>query len=118
MTEDVQSYFDAVPEDRRALLKVLEDLILSLYPNAEVVMWYGMPTYRLRPGWSGWVAIANWKHHIALYANSHGHFDSFRQAYPKVKTTKSCIQLKPSDPLPLEALAQVIRHAMDEAAEG
>lgn len=112
--DDVRAYFESVPEDRRAALRALEALILGLYPDAEVLLWYGMPTYRKKRGWSNWVSIANKKQYISLYTNAHGHLDAFREAHPEVKTGKGCINLKPGAALPTEALREVIRHAMDE----
>ncbi|MEP7358713.1 MAG: hypothetical protein ABI847_15810, partial [Anaerolineales bacterium] len=39
MDAKVQRYLDALPEDRRPLFNRLQDLILGLYPKAEVVIW-------------------------------------------------------------------------------
>ncbi len=115
--DEVTSYFEAQPEERRAMLLALQEIILRLYPEAEVLLWYRMPTYRVRRGWSGWVSIANKRDYVSLYTNGQGHLDAYRAAHPKGRTGKGCINLKPGEPLPVEALEVVIRHAMDEPPE-
>ena len=64
MNQDVQQYFNAVPEERMALVQKLHSLIVGLYPNADIDMSYRMPTYKAK---DGWVALANQKHYVSLY---------------------------------------------------
>ena len=113
MDKGVQGYFDAVPEDRKPLLGRLHALIMDLYPDAEVRMWYRMPTYRAR---SGWVALANQKHYVSLYTNGAHHIAGFKARYPSIKTGTGCINLKVTDPFPVAALKRVVRHAMEHPA--
>lgn len=110
MKPDVKRYFKAVPDDRQQLLKSLHELIIGLYPQAELDMSYRMPTYKAK---GGWVAIANQKHHVSLYTCGAHHLAGFRQKYPGFKTGKGCIHFKTTDRLPLTALKQVIRHAIE-----
>ena len=58
MNRDVQRYLDAVPTERKPLVNKLHELIVGLYPVANVDMSYRMPTYKAK---DGWVAIANQK---------------------------------------------------------
>ena len=110
MNEEVQRYIDALPEERRPLFEKLQGLIMSLCPNAEVLMWYRMPTYRIKPGW---VALANQKHYVSLYTNGAHHIADFKARYPRIKTGAGCINLKVIDEFPVSALRKVIRHAME-----
>lgn len=64
MNKEVQRYMDAVPEEQRPLFDKLYALIMGLYPNAEVVISYQIPTYRVK---SGWVALGYWKDDVSLY---------------------------------------------------
>lgn len=107
---DVQDYFDALPEDRRAPVMALHELILQLYPEADVDMAYKMPTYKAK---GGWVALANQKQYVSLYTCGAAHLVAFKAQYPKIKTGKGCINFKPSAQLPLEAIAQVVQHAIE-----
>ena len=61
----------------------------------------------------GWVAIANQKHYVSLYTCGYHHIEDFKNAYPKVRTGKGCINFREKDELPLDALADVVRHAIE-----
>jgi len=110
MDEQVQAYLDAVPEDRKPLFEALHALILSLYPDAEVTLSYRMPTYKAK---SGWVALGYRKDGVSLYTCGAHHLAAFRARHPKIKTGTGCINFRTGDPLPLPALKQVIRHAIE-----
>jgi uncharacterized protein YdhG (YjbR/CyaY superfamily) len=107
---EVQRYIDAVPEERKPLFLKLQALILGLYPNAEVLMWYRMPSYRVKPGW---VALANQKHYVSLDTNGEHHIAEFKAEYPRIKTGTGGINLKVTDQFPVAALKKVIRHAIE-----
>lgn len=106
----VNEYMQSLVEGRRQKVQLLSDLILSLYPNAEVSMKYKMPTFSID---TGWVAIANQKNYVSLYTCSAQHLEQFKQCYPTIKTGTGCINFKDKDDLPIDALKQVITSAMD-----
>ncbi len=106
----VKAYWKDIPDERKERLVQLHEIIMGLYPAAEVSMKYKMPTYQVG---DGWVAIANQKHYISVYTCGAHHLELFKEKHPEIKTGKGCINLKPSDPLPIEDLQQVIRHAME-----
>lgn len=103
-------YIEAVPEDRKPLFERLHALILSLYPDAEVVLSYGVPTYRAK---TGWVALGYRKDGVSLYTCGAHHLAAFKAKHPKIKTGTGCINLRTGDPVPAAALKQVIRHAIE-----
>jgi len=110
MREEVQRFIDAVPADRRPLFDRLHALILGLYPHAEVVISYGVPTYRAKPGW---VALSYWKFGVSLYPNGPHHIAEFKAKYPAIKTGKGSINFRVTDVVPLAALKKVIQHAIE-----
>ena len=110
MNRDVQRYMESVPQDRKLVVGKLHTLILELYPNAEVDMSYKMPTYKVK---DGWVALANQKRYISLYTCGPHHIAAFKEKYPAIKTGKGCINLKPTDEIPVSALKEVVKHAIE-----
>ncbi len=112
MQQDVQSYFDAIPESRRERFMTIHDLIVRLYPQAAIDMSYRMPTYRVG---DGWVALANQKHYISLYTCGESHLQSYKLKHPTQKTGKGCINFRARDELHYEDLAAVIRHAIESS---
>jgi uncharacterized protein YdhG (YjbR/CyaY superfamily) len=114
MNKEVQLYVDAVPDERKPLFDRLHALIMGLYPNAEVVMSYRIPTYRAK---SGWIALANQKHYVSLYTSGEHHIMEFKAKYPAIKTGKGCINFKEADPVPVAALKKAIKHAIEHPTQ-
>lgn len=110
MTSDVSDYIASAAVDHRQIMKTLHQLILRLYPDARVDMQYKMPTYHFG---EGWVAMASQKRHVSLYTCGAPHIAEFKRRHPKIKTGKGCINLKPTDPLPLADLENVVTHAIE-----
>lgn len=110
MKAEVETYFAAVPASRRARIMALHELVLELYPEAKVDLQYRMPTYHVD---AGWVALANQKNYVSLYTCGYHHISEFRERHPRIKTGKGCINLRDRDPLPLDDLRSVIRHAIE-----
>jgi uncharacterized protein YdhG (YjbR/CyaY superfamily) len=121
MNKDVRRYVEAAPKDRtgrkltdgreaRRLFDKLQAMILDLYPQAEVVISYQIPTYKAK---SGWVALGYWSGGVSLYTNGPHHIEDFKAQYPAIKTGKGSINFRVSDPVPVTALKRVIRHAIE-----
>jgi uncharacterized protein YdhG (YjbR/CyaY superfamily) len=114
MNEEVQRFIDAVPDERRPLFDRIRALIEAVYPEAEVKLSYGVPTFKMK---SGWVGLGYWKNGVSLYTNGPHHLSGFIREHPGVKTGKGSINLRLTDNVPEESLARVIRHAMDGLKE-
>ena len=110
MNEEVQRYVDAVTDERRLLFDKLHALIMGLYPDAEVVMWYRIPTYRAK---SAWVGLGYYKDGVSLYTNGPHHLAEFKAEYPGIKTGKGSINLKVTAAIPVLALQKVITHTIE-----
>lgn len=88
----------------------LHSLVLRLFPEADVDLSYRMSTYRFG---DDWVALANQKRYVSLYTCSAHHLVNFKQAYPKIKTGKGCINFKLSDEFEDTIVMEVIRQAIE-----
>ncbi len=110
MNKEVQRFVDAVPDDRRPYYDKLHALIMGMYPNAEVVIAYGIPTYKAK---SGRVGLGYWKGGVSLYTYGAHHLEEFRGQYPAIKTSTGTINLKLSDSVPVAALKKVIKHSIE-----
>ena len=47
MEDAVRRYIDAIPTDKKPLFDRLHSLILDLYPAADIVLSYQIPTYKV-----------------------------------------------------------------------
>jgi uncharacterized protein YdhG (YjbR/CyaY superfamily) len=108
MQEDVAAYFNAASPQRRERLLALHELIVRTLPAAELSLGYRMPTYKTA---SGWVAIANQKSYVSLYTCSAAHIADFKAKHSQLKTGTGCINFRDKDPLPMQDIAAVVRHA-------
>ncbi len=94
MDEAVRRYIDAVDPAHRALFDRVHNLILTAYPDADVVLSYQMPTYKV--GKRRLFAGA-WQHGISIYGWGQGRDGGFADRHPELRASKGTIRLRPED---------------------
>ena len=92
MDDDVRQYIDAIEPAHRRLFDRVHLLILEARPEAEVVLSYGMPTYRV--GRSR-LFVAVWKHGVSIYGWAEGRDAGFVARHPDLVSGKGTIKLRP-----------------------
>lgn len=122
----VEAYLAELPEDRRAAVGVVRDVVNANLPEGYVEeMYFGMigwvipledypDTYNGRP--LAIASLASQKNHMALYLMglySEGpELDWFRQQYDdremRLDMGKSCVRFKRLDQVPLDVVGEVI----------
>ncbi len=112
MDESVRKYVDAIPAERRPLFDQLQSLILDLYPDADVVISYQVPTYKAK---GGRVSLGLWKDGVSLYTTGPEYIESFKARHPRIKTGKASINFGLADDLPEEDVREVVRQAIEQA---
>ncbi|WP_025763616.1 DUF1801 domain-containing protein [Dyadobacter tibetensis] len=127
----VEAYLEALPEDRQAVMRAIRKILLENLPTGFVeTMSYGMigyvvphelyPTgYHVDPSLPlPFINLASQKNYIALYHMGlyadPDMLEWFRQEFPnhtkqKLNMGKSCIRLKPNQPIPLKLIAELSR---------
>lgn len=129
----VDEYLNTLPDDRRAVVAAMRDVILQHLPEGyrESMNWgmisYEIPlerypnTYNKQP--LGYLGLAAQKNHFALYIMSayadseqdHWLKEEFRKAGKKLDMGKSCLRFRKLDDLPLDVIGQVIAATPPEA---
>jgi hypothetical protein len=124
--ESVEQYLQELPEERRAVVSAVRDVVLrSLPPGYREAIGFGMitwgipledypKTYNGHP--LGYAALAAQKNYYALYlmtpymnpAQEQWLRDEFKKAGKKLDMGKSCLLFKKLDDLPLDAIATLI----------
>jgi len=128
----VEEYLAELPEERRAVISVVRDVILSHLPEGyeEAMAWgmigYAIPlerypnTYNKKP--LAFVALAAQKNYYSLYLMC-AYQDSedeaflrraFAKAGKKLDMGKCCIRFRRLDELPLDAIGEVIARTPPE----
>ena len=93
MAEAVRRYREEMDSEYRPVFDRLHRLIVAVCPDAEVVLSYGMPTYRVG---RRRLNIGVWKHGLSLYA-SPNRDGGFSARHPELASGKGTIKLRPSD---------------------
>jgi uncharacterized protein DUF1801 len=91
--EAVRRYRDEMDGEYRPVFDRLHRLILAMWPHAEVVLSYGMPTYRIG---RRRLNIGVWKHGLSLYV-SPNRDGGFSARHPELASGKGTIKLRPAD---------------------
>jgi hypothetical protein len=92
--ETVQAYIDGVAAGHRPLFDRLHRLILDVHPDADVVLSYHMPTYKVG---RRRLFLAAWKHGVSIYGWGRDHDAGFTARHPALKAGQATIQLRPED---------------------
>jgi uncharacterized protein YdhG (YjbR/CyaY superfamily) len=117
MSEAVDSYIAALPDDQGQALAALRARLRALLPDHLEVMSYAMPGFR-QPGPKGRMVVgyAAFAKHLGIYPHS-GTVIPLIDCGP-FKTSKSGVLFTPDRPLPDALLRQIIETRQAELAAG
>lgn len=90
----VRAYIEGIAAEYRPLFDRLHGLILGAYPDAAVVLSYGIPTYN-RGGER--IHVGAWKHGVSIYGWRKDQDGGFVARHPALKTSTGTIRLRPED---------------------
>ena len=93
MDEAVRRYRDEMDSKYRPVFDRLHRLISATCPDAELVLSYDMPTYRIG---RRRLNVGVWKHGLSLYV-SPNRDGGFSARHPELAAGKGTIKLRPAD---------------------
>jgi uncharacterized protein YdhG (YjbR/CyaY superfamily) len=107
-----RAYIDAIAPEHRPLFDRIHRLVLEAHPDAEVVLSYRIPTYKVG---SGRLYVGVWKRWVALYGWEQGREAGFTARHPELATSKGTIQLRPAAAAGIsdDEIRDLIRAALD-----
>ena len=94
MDESVRAYADAVDPAYRPLFDRMHQLIMAAHPDADVVLSYQIPAFKVG---RRRLYVGAWQHGISLYGWQQGNDGGFTERHPGLKTGKATIRLRPQD---------------------
>jgi hypothetical protein len=108
--EVVRRYRDEVDTEYRPVFDRLHRLIVAACPDAEVVLSYGMPAYRIG---RRRLNVGVWRHGLSLYV-SPNRDGGFSARHPELAAGKGTIKLSPGDAarIPDAELQDLVRAAL------
>ncbi|MES2621731.1 MAG: DUF1801 domain-containing protein [Bacteroidota bacterium] len=108
--KNVDEYIAVFPKATQQLLVHMRAAIKKAAPDAEEVISYGMPGYKL----SGvLVYFAGYENHIGFYATPSGN-SAFTKQLSAYKTGKGSVQFPLDKPLPISLIIKIVKYRVKE----
>jgi uncharacterized protein YdhG (YjbR/CyaY superfamily) len=113
--KSVDDYIASQPEAAQDMLGRVRRAIRKAVPDAEEVISYQIPAYRVH----GRVAIyfAGWKRHYSLYPATDSLVAAFEDELSPYKISKGTIRFPLSEDVPVKLIEDIARFRAKEAAE-
>lgn len=108
--ENFEVYITAFPKETQKLLKQLRTTIRKAAPEAEELISYAMPAYKLN---GPLVYFAGYKNHIGFYPSTSG-ISAFKKELSVYKGAKGSVQFPLDKPLPLELVTKIVEFKVAE----
>lgn len=109
---DVDAYLGALAPERRARLERMRALIRDEAPEADELIAYGIPTYRL--GGRMLVSIASFARHDSLFPASLEVRDRLGADVAPFVRGRGTFRFPLRDPLPLDLIRRIVRARIEE----
>ncbi len=112
--KSVDEYIATHPKDVQILLQRVRTAIRRAVPNAEEMIGYQIPTYKLHGGYV--VYFAGWKQHYSLYPATNHLVAAFKDDLAPYKVNKGTIRFPLSQPVPVKLIERIAKFLAKEAA--
>ncbi|MEU1476940.1 DUF1801 domain-containing protein [Streptomyces sp. NPDC005760] len=114
MDADAQTYIDAIDPEHRPLFDRVHRLILGEYPEADVVLAYGMPTYSVG---GRRLHVGVWRHGISLYGWDRAAGADLLSRHPDLLSGKGTLRLRSREKADVtdEELSALVRASLGPA---
>ncbi len=103
---DIDAYLDALPEPKRGTLHALRRTIREILPEAEEVMSYGSPAFRV--GGQTVAGFAAFKNHLSYLPFSGAVLGQLTDELSGYTMTKGALHFPVDRPLPKDLVAELI----------
>lgn len=110
----VDEYIFGFPKETQKALKQVRDTIKKVIPEAEEVISYAIPAYKLHKTYV--IYFAGFEHHIGIYpapVNEEG----FKKEFSKYKTGKGSVQFPLNTPMPLTLIRKIVKYRLKQNSE-
>lgn len=107
---DIDSYIKDFPVATQVLLQQIRAAIRKAAPEAEEIISYAMPAYKLK---GNLVYFAGYKNHIGFYPGADG-IATFKKELAVYKNAKGSVQFPLDKPLPLELITRIVKFRTEQ----
>ena len=112
--QSVDDYIDAQAPALRPVLERVRRVLSKAMPDAEEVISYQIPAYRLH----GRVALyfAGWKEHYSIYPASDAMMAAFEGELDVYRVSKGTLRFPLDEPVPVKLIARIAKFRAEEMA--
>ena len=110
----VDEYLSVQPENIRTILQKLRSTIKKSAPQAEELISYNLPAFKLQ---GMLVYFAAFKEHIGFYPTPSA-IEAFKNELSPYKGAKGSVQFPIDKPLPLNLVTKIVKYKVKENLEG
>jgi len=111
MTQLIDAYLKGVDAEKRRFLEHIRSMVHELVPDAEEVISYGMPAFKLNK--QPLLYFAAFKNHMSLFPAGDTDIAQLHGA-SKFHTSKGTLQFTVEEPIPDELLRSIILFRADK----
>ena len=98
-------YLSVFPVQTKKVLQEIRRIIKKAAPDAEEVISYNMPAYKLN---GILVYFAGYENHIGFYPTASG-IEAFRKEISSYKNSKGAVQFPLDEPLPADLITKIVQ---------
>ena len=106
----IDEYIATSPEEVRKTLQKLRQVIHEAAPEAQEVIGYNMPAFKLN---GILVYFAAFKNHIGFYPTSSG-IVTFKKELTAYETSKGTVRFPLDKPIPFELVSKIVKFRVQE----
>ena len=111
--QEVDDYLDTLDEPKRGTLTQLRDTIITVVPETEQCISYGMPAFKVRG--KTIAGFAAFKNHLSYLPHSGSVFPELKDDLAMYKTSTGALQFPIDRPLPKSLVKKLIAVRMKQA---
>jgi uncharacterized protein YdhG (YjbR/CyaY superfamily) len=108
--KDIQEYISGFPEDIQQKLEQIRMTIKRAAPDAEEVISYGMPSFKLN---GSLVWFAAFTKHIGFYPAPSG-IEVFYNELSVYKSGKGSVHFRLDEPIPFDLITKIVKYRVSE----
>ncbi len=110
----VDEYIGTFPEDVQENLQKIRQIIKNAVPQAEEVISYQIPTFKLHGNFAYYAAFAN--HYSLFIPSTLGVHEKFEKELKPYVQAKGTIQFQKSEPIPFDLIEKMVKYAAKTAS--
>ena len=111
----VDDYIATFPDDTQAILQRVRRTIRKAVPDADEVISYQIPGYKVRG--ARVIYFAGWKEHYSLYPVTDSAAQAFKEDLAPHEVIKATVRFSLSKPVPVTLIERIAKFRAKEAAD-